>query len=550
MTRRLGVLGGLLLFVWMAAPVGAAEPDSIGAVDSSTGIWYLRDAAGVSTVFTFGDPGDEPFLGDWDCDGIDTPGLHRRSDGRVYLRNSNDTGVADADYFFGNPGDIALAGDFNGDGCDTVSIYRPTERRFYIINGVGSATSGLGEAEVDFEFGDGGDVPFVGDFDGDGADEVALHRPATGRVYYRDSLSTGVADHDLVWGDPNDVVFAGDWVGGGGDGLGAFRPGRGRYFLKEVPTPGFAETTIPYAAPGWLPVAGKTGLGTSAPGRGSLVISATGDVHMDTGVIPDLATLGFDHAWSGVRTEFLADDLTLINLECTPSDLGSPVPKAFTFRCSSASLASLAPNGIEVANMANNHAWDYGQAALLDGIATVEAAGVAPVGAGADRASATEAAYFDINGWTVAVLGFNTVADGWSHSATATSPGLAWGNDLALVRSAIAAAKERADLVLVTVHWGIERSFVPDPPDVTVGHAMIEAGADAVFGHHAHRIQPLEYYQGKPIFWGLGNFVWPRHDAASYTTAVAELVIQPDGLTVARLIPAQIASPGHPVFTD
>ena len=79
---------------------------------------------------------------------------------------------------------------------------------------------------------------------------------------------------------------------------------------------------------------------------------------------------------------------------------------------------------------------------------------------------------------------------------------------------------------------------------------MIDAGADAIFGHHSHRLQPVEYYAGKPIFWSLGNFVWPRHDRDSYTTAVGEMVVQPDGLVATRLIPAEIVTPGHPVFTD
>ncbi|MGH8872166.1 MAG: SpoIID/LytB domain-containing protein, partial [Acidimicrobiia bacterium] len=93
--------------------------------DPVTGIWRFYTSAGTIAELYFGNPGDFGFMGDWDCDGIDTPGLYRRSDGYVYLRNSNTQGVADVSFFFGNPGDLPLAGDFDGDGCDTVSIYRP-----------------------------------------------------------------------------------------------------------------------------------------------------------------------------------------------------------------------------------------------------------------------------------------------------------------------------------------------------------------------------------------------------------------------------------------
>ena len=107
---------------WRPQPLGP-----VGLVDPSTGLWYLRDQWGVIDSFYYGNPGDVPFLGDWDGDGIDTPGLYRQTDGYVYLRNTNTQGIADIKFFFGNPGDIPLAGDFDGDGFDTVSIYRPSE---------------------------------------------------------------------------------------------------------------------------------------------------------------------------------------------------------------------------------------------------------------------------------------------------------------------------------------------------------------------------------------------------------------------------------------
>jgi hypothetical protein len=87
--------------------LGGTANDSVGVVDQTQGLWYLRDpVTGATTSFYFGNPGDFPIMGDWDCDGIDTPGLYRQSDGFVYLRNSNTVGVADVRFFFGDPGDI------------------------------------------------------------------------------------------------------------------------------------------------------------------------------------------------------------------------------------------------------------------------------------------------------------------------------------------------------------------------------------------------------------------------------------------------------------
>ncbi len=194
--------------------------------------------------FYFGDPADTPFLGDWDGDGVVTPGLHRASDGKVYLRNSNTSGVADIEFFFGNPGDVPVIGDWDGDGDDTVSLYRPSEARFYIINELGSKNEGLGAADFSFLFGDVGDRPFAGDWDGDGKSEVALHRTSTGRVYGRTTLTTGAADVDFIWGDPNDSVFGGDWDNDGIDTPGLFRPSDGTVYLRNSLTQGIADMEI------------------------------------------------------------------------------------------------------------------------------------------------------------------------------------------------------------------------------------------------------------------------------------------------------------------
>ena len=136
--------------------------------------------------------------------------------------------MADARFFFGNPGDVPLAGDFDGDGCDTVSVYRPSQSRVFIINDLGEGDAGLGTAEFDYVFGNPGDKPFVGDFDGDGTDTIGLHRESTGLVYFRNSHTRGIANEEFIYGNPGDQILAGEWHGGPGGGVdtvGIFRGG-------------------------------------------------------------------------------------------------------------------------------------------------------------------------------------------------------------------------------------------------------------------------------------------------------------------------------------
>ncbi len=231
--------------------------EGVGVVDQSTGVWTLRKPDSSMFSFFYGNPGDVPFMGDWDCDGIDTPGLYRQSDGFVYLRNSNSQGVADIRFFFGNPGDLPLAGDFNGNGCDTVSIYRSSEARWYIINALGANDGGLGAADFSYLYGDIGDVPFVGDWNNDGIDTPGLRRFSNGFVYIRNTNSQGNADQSWFYGDDGDHVFTGDYNGDGIDSIGLFRPSNTTIYLRNDLSTGIADTDFQLGTPNSKPVAGK-----------------------------------------------------------------------------------------------------------------------------------------------------------------------------------------------------------------------------------------------------------------------------------------------------
>jgi hypothetical protein len=233
----------------------------VGLVNDTSGYWHLRHNATDFTSFFYGNPGDVPFLGDWDCDGEATPGLFRQSDAFAYLRNSNSQGIADIRFYFGNPSDVPLAGDFNGDRCDTLSIYRPENQTFYIMNKLGENEGGLGAAEYSFIFGNPGDKPVVGDWDGDGIDEIGLHRETTGFFYYRNTLTTGIADGEMFFGDPGDQFIAGDWgIVDGKETPGVFRPSNSNFYFRHTLDQGNADHQFQWIGAGnWPPIAGPFG---------------------------------------------------------------------------------------------------------------------------------------------------------------------------------------------------------------------------------------------------------------------------------------------------
>ena len=241
---------------------GATQPlvdaqDGVGVVDQGSGLWTMRRPDGQVFSFFYGDPGDVPFMGDWNCDGIETPGLYRQSDGFVYLRNTNTQGIADIRFFFGNPGDLPLAGDFDADGCDTVSIYRSSEARWYVINELGANNGGLGAADFSYLFGDQGDIPFVGDWNGDGIDTPGLRRFTNGFVYIRNTNSQGNAEQSWFYGDNGDHVFTGDYNGDGIDSIGLYRPANTTIYLRDSLSTGNANNQFQIGTPNSKPVAGR-----------------------------------------------------------------------------------------------------------------------------------------------------------------------------------------------------------------------------------------------------------------------------------------------------
>ncbi len=285
------------------------------------------------------------------------------------------------------------------------------------------------------------------------------------------------------------------------------------------------------------------------PQRGRLVVHHVGDVSLDPDYHPTLGTLGYDAVWDGIRDTFAEADLVLANLECAPTRGGVPQPKQFVFRCELDALPAMREAGVDVVSLANNHSGDHGVPAMVEGVGNVEAAGIVAVGVGADEAEAYAPRVVEVAGGRIAILGFGGVVPEPSWTARGDLPGQATGYDPVRMAEAVALARDEADLVIATVHWGAEGALEPRPEDIVKAEAMIAAGADVVFGHHAHRLQPLEEVDGAPVFWNLGNFVWPRLSQAGATTAVAEWIIDPDGTVTACLLPAEIDDRGVPAPT-
>lgn len=202
-------------------------------------------------------------------------------------------------------------------------------------------------------------------------------------------------------------------------------------------------------------------------------------------------------------------DLFMVNQEFPFSSRGNPAPdKQFTFRLAPERVAILKEMGIDLVTLANNHALDYGIDALLDTCATLDEAGLPYVGAGESLATAKALYQQKIGEWTVGFLGATRVIPVAEWAATAARPGMLSTYDPQVLLEEIRKGKEICDYLVVYVHWGIEREEFPKDYQRQLGHQLLDAGADLVIGSHPHVLQGIEYYDGKPIVYSLGNFVF------------------------------------------
>lgn len=220
--------------------------------------------------------------------------------------------------------------------------------------------------------------------------------------------------------------------------------------------------------------------------------------------------------WGNTLSLFSSVDLRLINLECVIAGGGDPwtqTPKVFHFRARPRAVEVLAAAGISFVSLANNHILDFGSEAVLECLERLRGAGIVFAGAGQHLEDAGAPALLQAHGTRCAIVALTDGEPAWK--AGEDSPGVnfvEYGRsglsepDLVRIRSAIAGARERADVVIVSAHvgpnWG-----EPSSEMQTLAHQLIDLGADLYWGHSNHAVQGIEIYRGKPVLYSCGDFV-------------------------------------------
>ena len=246
-----------------AGKITFALPETIG-VFTAGAAFNLRNSLSAGppdiTAF-FGAPTDQPIVGDWNGDGVKTIGLFR--DGTFFLHNRNEsTGTPDLQFSFGQAGDIPIVGDWDGDGVDTIGVYRRASSLHFSSLFLLRNSNSSGAADITVSFGSLNDAPLAGDWNGDGVDTIGLFRKPVGTAtattfLLRNSNTAGTADITVNFGTVGDLPVVGDWDGNLTDTIGLFRDGV--FTLRKFNNTGSDsanQVTIGFGATGDRPLAG------------------------------------------------------------------------------------------------------------------------------------------------------------------------------------------------------------------------------------------------------------------------------------------------------
>ena len=240
-------------------------------------------------------------------------------------------------------------------------------------------------------------------------------------------------------------------------------------------------------------------------------------------------------------------DHTLGNLELPVATVGRPMDrKIFNFRAHPR-VMNVLRGRFHTLSVANNHAGDYGQAAFLETLQHLDAAGIGWTGGGRNLEEAHRPLWIQHNGIRVAVLAANGFKPR-AFEAGPNWPGVAWMDDERLVNGVRAARAAGANVVIPYLHWGWERERQPNASQRALAQRLIDAGADVVVGGHPHVTQGVETHRGKLIVYSLGNFVFDSFDDVPGGTTgwLLRLTLDRHGLVAWDTVTAEMDRDGKP----
>lgn len=258
-------------------------------------------------------------------------------------------------------------------------------------------------------------------------------------------------------------------------------------------------------------LATEQNLATTTPAPPSISLGFVGDIMLDRGVKKSvIANMKGNYAKLFANAEFLkTPDIMFANLEGPVSDQGKDRHNLYSFRMDPKSLIALKDSGIDVVSFANNHVGDYGRLAFEDTLKRLRDTGILSCGAGMNRTEAETPAIVVQNNFKVGYLCFSDVGPA-DMEATDFKSGILLANNPHF-DDIIKSAAEKVDALIVSFHFGIEYELIHSGQQEALAKKAINDGAIMIVGSHPHVPQDIVYYDDKPVFYSLGNFIFDQY---------------------------------------
>ena len=263
----------------------------------------------------------------------------------------------------------------------------------------------------------------------------------------------------------------------------------------------------------WLPllVAGAISLGHSpaATPPDTLRVAFVGDVMLDRGVRQSIERHGVDALFTPeIDSLFRRCGRVVANLECPATRIRRPVHKRFIFRAEPEWLAGLRRHGVTHLNLANNHTMDQGREGLRDTRQQVLRHSMTPFGMDSTADAACRPLLLAESPRRVWIFtSLRVPSENWAYLPDRSSVCECTIDTLAMHIARLRRREPQA-VIVAMLHWGLEHDTLPTRRQRIAARRLIAAGADCLVGHHTHTAQPSEWVQGRPIFYGLGNFIF------------------------------------------
>lgn len=268
----------------------------------------------------------------------------------------------------------------------------------------------------------------------------------------------------------------------------------------------------------------------------TITLSFAGDVYFSEQVLKRYEDSGILSLADEEMLSYMQNsDLFVLNNEFAFSNGGNAMEdKQYTFRTDPKYVSIYQELGADMVTVANNHSLDFGHSAFLDTLDTLDAAEISVIGGGRNLEEASAPAVRTIQGHTFAIFGATRVAPSYDWYAQNTKDGIFQTYDPNLLNQKIQEAKTLYDYVIVFVHWGVERSETPEEYQRDLAKGYIDAGADLIIGCHPHVLQGFEFYQGVPIVYSLGNYLFGNKTGE---TLLLNAIFDAQGTLSLQLIP-------------